>query len=184
MYTLGTERPFVTPSPYWTYPNSVCTNAASLGILPYFSPTPYPGALNAPIGRTGINLAGIQRDILLNTFILANGNALFDSQDNNYFKQYVPYRYLQGNGAANGALGEATQYEMWPLNVYSFSLNGSSVQQPTGTLNTSRIDRFELDVDVAPIPYLANYTYNLYTFVETLNFLEISSGLGGLKFAR
>jgi len=121
---------------------------------------------------------------LLNTFILANGNALFDSQDNNYFKQYVPYRYMQGNGAANGALGEATQYEMWPLNVYSFSLNGSSVQQPSGTLNTSRIDRLELDVDVEPIPYLANYTYNLYTFVETLNFLEISSGLGGLKFAR
>jgi hypothetical protein len=41
-----------------------------------------------------------------------------------------------------------------------------------------------MDVDVAPIPYLAGYTYNLYTFVETLNFLEISAGLGGLKFAR
>ena len=184
MYTLGTQRPFVTPTPYWTYPNSVCTNAASLGIIPYFSPTPYPGATNTSIGRTGINLAGIQRDILLNTFILANGNALFDSQDNDYFKQYVPYRYMEGNGAANAALGEATQYEMWPLNVYSFSLNGSSVQQPSGTLNTSRIDRLELDVDVEPIPYLARYTYNLYAFVETLNFLEISSGLGGLKFAR
>jgi hypothetical protein len=91
---------------------------------------------------------------------------------------------MEGNSSANQALGEATQYEMWPLNVYSFSLNGSSVQQPSGTLNTSRIDRLELDVDVTPIPYLANYTYNLYTFVETLNFLEISSGLGGLKFAR
>ena len=73
---------------------------------------------------------------------------------------------------------------MWPISAYSFSLNGSSVEQPTGTLNMSRIDRFEMDVDVWPIPYLANYTYNLYTFVETLNFFEVSSGLGGLKFAR
>jgi len=184
MYTLGANRPFVTPTPYWAYPNSVCTNASSLSILPYFSPTPYPGAINAPIGRSGINLAGIQRDILLNVFITANGNALFDSQDNDYFKKYVPFRYMNGGSTAVQALGEATQYEMWPVNAYSFSLNGSSVQQPTGTLNTSRIDRLEMDVDVAPIPYLAGYTYNLYTFVETLNFLEISSGLGGLKFAR
>jgi Major capsid protein N-terminus/Large eukaryotic DNA virus major capsid protein len=184
MYTLGTERPFVTPKPYWTYPNFVCTNANGLNVQPCPAPNPYPGAATTPLGRTGINLAGIQRDILLNTFFTANGNALFDSQDSDYFQKYVPFRYMEGNSAAVQALGEATQYEMWPLSAYSFSLNGSSVQQPTGTLNTSRIDRLELDVDVWPIPYLAGYTYNLYTFVETLNFLEISSGLGGLKFAR
>ena len=164
MYTLGSQRPFVTPTPSATaYPNSTTTG---------------------PIGRTGINLQGIQREILLNTFFTANGNALFDSEDNDYFQKYVPFRYMQGNSVAVQALGEATQYEMWPINAYSFSLNGSSVQQPSGTLNTSRIDRLEMDVDVVPIPYLAGYTYNLYTFVETLNFLEISAGLGGLKFAR
>jgi hypothetical protein len=184
MYTLGSERPFVTPKPYWTYPNSVCTNANVLNVQPCPAPYSYPGAATAPLGRTGINLAGIQRDILLNTFFTANGNALFDSEDSDYFQKYVPFRYMNGNSVAVQALGEATQYEMWPLSAYSFSLNGSSVQQPTGTLNTSRIDRLELDVDVWPIPYLAGYTYNLYTFVETLNFLEISSGLGGLKFAR
>ena len=184
MYTLGTNRPFVTPTPYYSYPNSVCINANSLGIQPYFSPVPYPGAISAPIGRSGINLAGLQREILLNVFITANGNPLFDSQDSDYFSKYVPFRYMSGGSTAVVALGEASQYEMWPISVYSFSLNGSSVEQPSGTLNTSRIDRLEMDVDVAPIPYLAGYTYNLYTFVETLNFLEISSGLGGLKFAR
>jgi hypothetical protein len=164
MYTLGSQRPFVTPTPPATaYPNSTTTG---------------------PIGRTGINLQGIQRDILLNAFFTANGNALFDSEDKDYFQKYVPFRYMEGNSVPVQALGDATQYEMWPINAYSFSLNGSSVQQPSGTLNTSRIDRLEMDVDVAPIPYLAGYTYNLYTFVETLNFLEISAGLGGLKFAR
>jgi Major capsid protein N-terminus/Large eukaryotic DNA virus major capsid protein len=164
MYTLGSQRPFVTPTPAATaYPNNTTSG---------------------PIGRTGINLPGIQREILLNTFFTANGNALFDSEDNDYFQKYVPFRYMEGNSVSVQALGDATQYEMWPINAYSFSLNGSSVQQPSGTLNTSRIDRLEMDVDVAPIPYLAGYTYNLYTFVETLNFLEISAGLGGLKFAR
>jgi hypothetical protein len=80
--------------------------------------------------------------------------------------------------------GLATQAEMWPLHVYSFALHGSEADQPTGTLNTSRIDRLEMDVDVEPIPVGAMYTYELDVFVETLNFLEISSGLGGLKYAR
>lgn len=41
-----------------------------------------------------------------------------------------------------------------------------------------------MDVDVQPIPKLANYTYDLTVFVETINFLEITSGMGGLKFAK
>jgi hypothetical protein len=186
MYTLGNNRPFVTPQPYYTYPNSLCVNAKQLGGGPNGAqcPTgPYPGAITSPIGRTGINLPGIQREILRNTFFTANGNQLFDAEDSDYFHKYVPFRYMSGSAAAVDLLGAASQYEMWPLQAYSFALNASSIEQPSGTLNTSRIDRLEMDVDVYPIPYLANYTYNLYTFVETLNFLEISSGLGGLKFA-
>jgi hypothetical protein len=167
MYTLGTNRPIVIPK----YNNSFTTV--------------YPNSTaGGSLGRTSINLQGVQRDILLNTFLTANGNQLFDSEDANYFNQYVPFRYMAGDAAPVDNLTAGTQYEMWPISAYSFSLNGSSIEQPTGTLNTSRIDRLEMDVDVWPIPYLAGYTYNLYTFVETLNFLEISSGLGGLKFAR
>jgi hypothetical protein len=58
------------------------------------------------------------------------------------------------------------------------------VEQPKGTLNTSRIDNFYIDIDVEPIPTLANYTYEIQVFVETLNFLEITNGLAGLKFAK
>jgi hypothetical protein len=67
--------------------------------------------------------------------------------------------------------------------VYSFALDASSIEQPSGTLNTCRIDRLELDADVWPIPIGANYTYELQIYVEILNFLEITSGLGSLKFA-
>ena len=100
MYTLSSERPFVTPTPAATaYPNNTTSG---------------------PLGRTGINLAGIQRDILLNTFFTANGNALFDSNDKDYFQKYVPFRYMNGGSAAIQGLGESTQYEMWPISAYSF----------------------------------------------------------------
>ena len=117
-------------------------------------------------------------------FLTANGQPLFDAEDPEFFSEYAPFRYLTGNGTPYADSGLASQSEMWPVYAYSFSLDGSSVEQPKGTLNTSRIDRLELDIDVAPIPVGANYTYELQIFVETINFLEITSGMGGLKFAK
>jgi hypothetical protein len=163
--TQSAQRPFATP--LTNYPQYVLVN----GVL-------------TQIGRSGINLAGLQRRILRNVFLTANGTQLFDSEDPSYFTEYVPYKFLKGDSAPFNDYSLASQSEMWPLHTYSFALNASSVEQPDGTLNTSRIDRLEIDVDVEPIPYLARYTYDLYVFVETLNFLEISSGLGGLKFAK
>ena len=136
------------------------------------------------IGRAGLNVPGLQRRILRNVFITGNGQPYFDSQDSSYFSEYTPYRYLKGYGSPFADFGLAAQSEMWPIHTYSFALNASDSVQPSGTLNTSRIDRLEMDVDVEPIPTLANYTYDLYVFVETLNFLEITNGMGGLKFAK
>ena len=150
----------------------------------------YPNYIGSPtlplqyIGRSGLNLPGLQRRILKNMFFTANGTPLFDSEDSNYFTEYVPFQYLRGAGTPFQDYGLASQSEMWPMYSYSFALHGSEIAQPTGTLNTSRIDRLEVDVDVEPIPVLAGYTYELQVFVETLNFLEISTGLGGLKFAK
>jgi hypothetical protein len=165
MYPLSSQRPYVVPlvgMPAQVYINGQLTS----------------------IGRSGLNLPGLQRRILRNIFLTANGQPLFDSQDNAYFSEYVPFRYHKGDGAPFQDYGLASQSEMWPLHAYSFALNASSIEQPTGTLNTSRIDRLEMDVDVQPIPKLANYTYDLNVFVETINFLEITSGMGGLKFAK
>lgn len=135
------------------------------------------------VGRSGLTIQGIQRQILRSALFIANGTNLFDEEDSNYFTQYVPYKYLRGDTAPYENYGLATQNEMWPIHVYSFALQGSDAEQPSGTLNTSRIDKLQIEFDVEPIPVLANYTYNVYVYVETLNFLELSSGLGGLKFA-
>lgn len=167
MYTVGNQRPYGIP--LVNYVKTI---------------TPAAGGQCITVSRSGINIPGTQRNILRNVFLTANGNTLFDSVDTNFFSQYVPFRYLKGYGMPFNDYGLATQAEMWPIHTYSFSLHGSEIEQPTGTLNTSRIDRLEMDVDVESIPIGARYTYELDVFVETLNFLEISSGLGGLKFAK
>lgn len=147
-------------------------------------PIPLAGYPAIPgVGRSGLVLQGLQRRILRNAVLLANGTPLFDEQDATYFNQYVPYRYLKGDTAPYENYGLATQNEMWPLHVYSFALNASDAVQPSGTLNMSRINYLEMDLDVEPIPVGSFYTYTLYAVVETLNFLEIASGMGGLKFA-
>ena len=179
MYPLGKDRPYVTPAPipgYDVYPSLAIEQTPPYPIKPPYVPI-------LPLGRSGLNIAGTQRGIITNVFMTANGNPIFDTEDAGYFTQYVPFQYLNGNATPAADFGLASQTAMWPLFTYSFALNSSQVDQPSGTLNMSRIDRFEIDVDVWPIPYLARYTYNLYAFVETLNFLEVTSGLGGMKFA-
>ena len=176
--TQGQRRPIA-------YPNGDDTSGAIVPNQNGAYPTYYvQNGQNIPIGASGINVAGLQRTIVRDVFLTANGQPLFNSIDSGYFNSYVPFRYLKGDSMPFNDYGLATQSEMWPIYTYSFSLNASSVEQPSGTLNTSRIDRLEVDIDVEPIPYLANYTYEIQTFVETLNFLEISSGMGGLKFAK
>lgn len=175
MYPTKQQRPFVIPS-------IVCSDHSPR--MPMVPQNVLVNGVLTPIGYSGLNIPGTQRRILRNMNLKANGQPLFDAEDSAYFTEYVPYRYMKGGAAPYVDYGLATQSEMWPLYSYSFSLNGSSVEQPKGTLNTSRIDNLEMDVDVEPIPTLANYTYEIQIFVETLNFLEISSGMGGLKFAK
>jgi hypothetical protein len=149
---------------------------------PYAIPlTGYPSIPG--LGRSGILVSGTQRNILRGATFIADGTNLFETQDTDFFSQYVPYKYLRGNAVPYENLGLATQYEMWPLHVYSFAVNGSDPVQPSGTLNTSRIDKFQFEFDVEPIPIGGNYTYTITLFVESYNFLEISSGMGGLRFA-
>lgn len=167
----------------WIYPQGV-NRPLAYPVLGEIPSQVYVDGVLTQIGRAGLNLPGLQRRILRNVFITGNGQPYFDTQDPAYFNEYTPYRYLKGYGSPFADFGLAAQSEMWPIHTYSFALNASDSAQPSGTLNTSRIDRLEMDVDVEPIPTLANYTYDLYVFVETLNFLEIQNGMGGLKFAK
>jgi len=157
MYTTGTSRPTVLPLTGQTVP--------------------------AGVGRSGLYLPGLQRQIMTRARMLGNGNEIFAIQSEPYFSDYQIWRTQQGGGSPFELNGLKTQTTLWPVHTYSFALNGSDASQPSGTINTSRFNTFQLDLDVEPIPTGAFYQYQLAVFVETYNFVEFRSGMAGLKYA-
>jgi len=115
--------------------------------------------------------------------ILCGGNEIFEQKNANYFSEIVPYRTCTGGGYPFLLSGVLQPNAAYPVYLYSFALNASAENQPSGTLNTSRITKVDLDLDVEPLPADCNYAYDISVYVESLNFLEIGSGMGGMKFA-
>jgi hypothetical protein len=81
----------------------------------------------------------------------------------------VPWKYL--NGIPDPG-----------LLIYPFGLMSPGIQ-PDGSINSSRIKTFQLDLNVYPLPANPFYQYNITVYVESLNWVNISSGMGGLKYA-
>jgi len=81
----------------------------------------------------------------------------------------VPWKYVAGNPDEE-------------LVIYPFGLQTPS-SQPHGSINCSRIRKLQLDLDVNPLPMNSFYKYNITTYVESLNWVTISGGMGGLKYA-
>jgi hypothetical protein len=101
--------------------------------------------------------------------VLADGNEIQQEKPIDYFTKITPYRNLTGDSE-----------NMIP--VYAFSLHSPTIQ-PSGSINTSRIRNFQVEVDVFPLPLNTTYTYNLSVYVESYNFFEVVSGTGGKKYA-
>ena len=107
---------------------------------------------------------------IMNTFtILGDGNPLQEEKPYSYFSEIVPWKYLTGIPAQG-------------IVVYPFSLSSPSIQ-PRGSINSSRIKSLQLDLNVFPLPSNTLYQYNIGVFVESLNWVTVSSGMGGLKYA-
>ena len=143
---------------------------------------PYLRAPNAT-STSGVLIPGTARDILTRARILCSGNEIFEEKHANYFSDIVPYRYSSGNGYPFLLSGLLAPNALAPIYLYSFALNSNSAVQPSGTINTSRITKLDLEVDVQQLPTDANYSYEFTVFAESLNFLEIASGLGGMKYS-
>jgi len=124
---------------------------------------------DAAFSSSGLIVTGGQQDIIRNIRILCNGNELQELKTVDFFTRYSPYRYTAGKG-------------MPGLAVYSFELSHSPTQ-PSGSINASYIRKFQVDIDVWPLPPNFNYLYEVTVYAENLNFLEVVSGMGGLKYA-
>ena len=144
---------------------------------------PYAKAPNATTSTSGVLIPGAYPYILNSARIICGGNEIFEEKNANYFSDIIPYKMCLGDGYPFLLNGIVAPLSMYPVYVYSFALNSSSSIQPSGTINTSKINSIYLEVNPFSIPSDANYTYNFSIFVESLNFIEIGSGMGGMKFA-
>jgi hypothetical protein len=118
---------------------------------------------------SGIVVPSGQRDIFSQIRILADGNELQEYKSNLFFSELAPFRYLTG-GSNRG------------LPIYTFELHSPN-SQPAGSLNSSRINRLQLDLQVNPLPVNSTYIYGVDVYVENLNFFLVESGMGAPKYA-
>jgi hypothetical protein len=118
---------------------------------------------------TGNYVLNGQRSIMRALTVLGDGNQLQEEKPLEYFTQLVPWKYLTGIPDPE-------------LLVYPFSLH-SPTTQPDGSVNSSKIKLFQLDLNVYPLPANSFYSYDITVYVENLNWVSISSGTGGLKYA-
>lgn len=110
-----------------------------------------------------------QRSIFRTFAIYGDGNPLQEDKPVDYFTQVVPWKYLKGVPNRD-------------LIIYPFSLTSPTIQ-PHGSINSSRIKNLQLDFNVNALPATSLYQYTITVYVENLNWVNISSGMGGLKYA-
>jgi len=125
---------------------------------------------NGPIPySSGVAIPGGQVDIITSIRILSDGNEIQEVNPTRFFTDITQYKYLAGGANRR-------------IPVYSFELH-SPTPQPAGSINSSRINKFQLDVDVLPLPVLPTYIYTIDVYVENINFFLIESGMGSKKYA-
>jgi hypothetical protein len=139
-------------------------------LKPPFIPTSggWPPNVNLTSATGNFVLNG-QRSIMRALSVLGDGNLLQEEKPLEYFTQVVPWKYLTGIPDPE-------------LLVYPFALHSPNTQ-PDGSINSSRIKLFQVDLNVYPLPANSFYQYNITIYVENLNWVSVSGGTGGLKYA-
>jgi len=118
---------------------------------------------------TGLLVPNGQMDIIKYIRVLADGNEIQELKPTSFYTNLTPFKYLSGGANRN-------------LPVITFELH-SPTPQPAGSLNSSRIRKFQLDLQVYPLPPNSTYIYNVNVYVENLNFFLVESGMGDNKYA-
>jgi len=118
------------------------------------------------------------QEIIQNLQIYFDGKPKL-SEDTGYFNEFFsilqPYLYHRGN-SIKGVL------------VYSFSLNPWDDNQPSGTVNLTRVDNLLLKINtVLPKQTVVgtyDYKFDFNVYLLSYNILDIQGGMAGLKFAK
>ena len=121
------------------------------------------------VSATGLLVPFGQRDIIQALRILSDGNEIQEMKPTSFYTDITSFKYLAGGGNRH-------------LPVYAFELHSPTIQ-PSGSLNSSRINRFQVDLQVYPLPPDSSYIYSMNVYVENLNFFLVESGMGDVKYA-
>jgi len=115
--------------------------------------------------RNGDNEVFMGNNPTTSAKIQLNGNDRFAERDGTYFSLVQPYQHHENtpNVFHKG------------INVYSFAIKPEE-QQPSGTLNMSRIDTAILSLS-------SSVAGNIYIYTTNYNVLRILSGMGGLAYS-
>lgn len=122
------------------------------------------------LGSSGALIPGIQQDIIRQIRILCDGNEIQEAKPIQYFKELSSWKYATGVFPAG-------------LAIYSFALDTSKWMKPSGSLNTSRVKMFQIDIDMWPLATDSNFMMDYVIYVESLNFFVVEGGMGGMKYA-
>ena len=150
----------------------------------YLNQAPYwPLSPAAPVPNSGQLISYAQRDILRSVRLLLAGNELQEEKPAKFYEVQVPFMTTRGTGAAGLNGGLKPDDVMGPLYQMTFGLNASDHEQPSGTLNTSRIREVQLEVQPWDLDPYSPFAYDFTVYCETLNTVKILNGMGGLGFA-
>ena len=157
----------------YTYRNQVAnyTNWINPLKAPWLS-TPGAPQLQNLLMSSGLIVPNAQIQILNSLRVLLDGNEYQEEKPIEYYTNVQPYRTVTG-----GSLSES-QY----MPIVNFSLL-SPDDQPSGSINASRIRLFQLDLNPWPLPVNPSYVYDVAVYAENINFFVVESGYGGLKYA-
>jgi hypothetical protein len=102
--------------------------------------------------------------------VMFNGLDRFDEKDATYFNYVQPFQHHRANYKEG-------------LYVYSFSINADDVEQPSGSVNSSMINKIQLYMTTKR-PNDQSYSYDCVFYVISYNLLRIEKGLGAIAFSK
>jgi hypothetical protein len=121
-------------------------------------------------GSSGTNVDATQKDIIRQIRILCDGNEIQEIKPLDFFTLMASWKYTEGIFPSG-------------LAIYSFALDTSNWMKPSGSLNTSRVQNFQMDVDIWPLAQNTTFLIDHRIYVESLNFFVVEGGMGGMKYA-
>jgi hypothetical protein len=160
-----------------THVQNINTGSTNLIQLPFNHPTKFISwVIRPPVNEsidkfTGLVNIDIYNNnniqfIMKNASLILNGNERFRARNFNYFNQVQPFQHFSG-------------YPQHGIYVYSFAEKPEE-HQPSGSINFSRIDNAQLQLECnMPNALASEVTINAFSY----NVLRIASGMGGLAFS-